>query len=126
MKIVVANSVGVDQDGYHMVHVPSRWSLGVKNFTNCSYYPWQLAYTSALLKRETKHEVKLLDGVLHGWNFAVYFELFQIEEGNAELPGERFGDLRGAGKVFFNDDLAEFFSRVLFLERQGLGQLFLV
>ena len=31
MKIVIANSVGVDSNGYHMVHVPSRWSLGVKN-----------------------------------------------------------------------------------------------
>ena len=73
MKIVVANSVGVDANGYHMVHVPSRWSLGVKNFTNCGYYPWQLAYTSALLKRETDHAVKFLDGVLKGWDFETYF-----------------------------------------------------
>lgn len=80
MKIVVANSVGVDQDGFHMVHVPSRWSLGVKNFTNCSYYPWQLAYTSTLLKRETKHDVKMLDGVLHGWNFAAYFDHLAAEK----------------------------------------------
>lgn len=80
MKIVVANSVGVDQDGYHMVHVPSRWSLGVKNFTNCSYYPWQLAYTSALLKRETPYQVKMLDGVLHGWDFAAYFDKLAAEK----------------------------------------------
>jgi|GEM_PF-268678 len=73
MKIVIANSVGVDANGYHMVHVPSRWSLGVKNFTNCGYYPWQLAYTSALLKRETGHEIKFLDGVLKGWGFDAYF-----------------------------------------------------
>jgi len=73
MKIVVANSVGVDANGYHMVHVPSRWSLGIKNFTNCGYYPWQLAYTSALLKRETDHQIKFLDGVLKGWDFETYF-----------------------------------------------------
>ncbi|PIQ96678.1 MAG: radical SAM protein [Nitrospinae bacterium CG11_big_fil_rev_8_21_14_0_20_56_8] len=73
MKIVVANSVGVDRNGYHMVHVPSRWSLGVRNFTNCGYYPWELAYTSALLKRDTAHEVKFLDGVLEGWDFDAYF-----------------------------------------------------
>jgi anaerobic magnesium-protoporphyrin IX monomethyl ester cyclase len=73
MNILVANSVGVDQDGYHMVHVPSRWSLGVKNFTNCGYYPWELAYTSSLLKRETPHHVKFLDGVLNGWDFETYF-----------------------------------------------------
>lgn len=73
MKIVVANSVGVDVNGYHMVHVPSRWSLGIKNFTNCGYYPWQLAYTSSLLKRETDHQIKFLDGVLNGWDFETYF-----------------------------------------------------
>ena len=73
MNIIVANSVGIDRDGYHMVHVPSRWSLGVKNFTNCGYYPWELAYTSSLLKRETNHHVKFLDGVLNGWDFETYF-----------------------------------------------------
>jgi anaerobic magnesium-protoporphyrin IX monomethyl ester cyclase len=73
MKVVVANSVGVDSKGYHMVHVPSRWSLGVKNFTNCGYYPWQLAYTSSLLKRETSHDIKMLDGVLNAWDFETYF-----------------------------------------------------
>ena len=63
MNIIVANSVGIDRDGYHMVHVPSRWSLGIKNFTNCGYYPWQLAYTSSLLKRETRPLRKI-----HGWS----------------------------------------------------------
>ncbi len=57
-----------------MVHVPSRWSLGVKNFTNCGYYPWQLAYTSSLLKRETKHKVRMFDGVLKAWCVETYFQ----------------------------------------------------
>jgi len=79
MKIVIANSVGVDPKGYHMVHVPSRWSLGVKNFTNCTYYPWELAYTSSLLKRDTDHEVKFLDGVLNAWDFHAYLERLRLE-----------------------------------------------
>jgi anaerobic magnesium-protoporphyrin IX monomethyl ester cyclase len=79
-NIIVANSVGIDRDGYHMVHVPSRWSLGVKNFTNCGYYPWQLAYTSSLLKRETNHHVKFMDGVLHGWDFETYFKYASAEK----------------------------------------------
>ena len=74
MDVLIANSVGVDRDGYHMVHVPSRWSLGVKNFTNCGYYPWQLAYTSSLLKRDTYHSIKLLDGVLRGWDVETYLK----------------------------------------------------
>ena len=80
MNIIVANSVGVDRDGYHMVHVPSRWSLGVKNFTNCGYYPWELAYTSSLLKRETNHHVKFMDGVLNGWDFETYFKHASAEK----------------------------------------------
>jgi anaerobic magnesium-protoporphyrin IX monomethyl ester cyclase len=79
-NIIVANSVGVDRDGYHMVHVPSRWSLGVKNFTNCGYYPWELAYTSSLLKRETDHHVKFLDGVLNTWDFETYFKHASAEK----------------------------------------------
>ena len=82
MKIVIANSVGVDTNGYHMVHVPSRWSLGVKNHTNCSYYPWELAYTSSLLKRETNHEIKFLDGVLNAWDFDTYIQRLQEEKPN--------------------------------------------
>ncbi len=80
MNIVVANSVGIDSTGHHMVHVPSRWSLGVKNFTNCGYYPWQLAYTSALLKRETGHRVKFLDGVLAGWDHDAYLAALEPEK----------------------------------------------
>jgi anaerobic magnesium-protoporphyrin IX monomethyl ester cyclase len=80
MKIVIANSVGVDINGYHMVHVPSRWSLGVKNFTNCGYYPWELAYTSSLLKRDTSHNIKFLDGVLNAWNFDTYMQRLREEK----------------------------------------------
>ncbi len=80
MKIVVANSVGVDSQGYHMVHVPSRWSLGIKNFTNCGYYPWQLSYACSLLKRDTKHQVKFLDGVLNAWDYATYLEKIALEK----------------------------------------------
>ena len=80
MKIVIANSVGVDSNGYHMVHVPSRWSLGVKNFTNCGYYPWELAYTSSLLKRDTDHDIKFLDGVLNAWDFYTYMQRLREEK----------------------------------------------
>ena len=80
MKIVIANSVGVDSNGYHMVHVPSRWSLGVKNFTNCGYYPWELAYTSSLLKRDTDHDIKFLDGILNAWDFDTYMQRLREEQ----------------------------------------------
>ncbi|HJP18683.1 MAG TPA: radical SAM protein [Nitrospinota bacterium] len=83
MKILILNSVGVDEKGFIMVHSPSRWSLGVKNFTNCVYYPWELAYTSALLKNKTDHEVKMLDGVQNRWNHDTYLE--KIHEENPDF-----------------------------------------
>jgi radical SAM superfamily enzyme YgiQ (UPF0313 family) len=52
----------------------------VKNFTNCGYYPWELAYTSSLLKRETNHNVKFMDGVLHAWDFETYFKHASAEK----------------------------------------------
>ena len=77
-KIVVANSVGVDSSGRYIIHSPSRWTTSVaKNpFT---WYPWELAYLTSLLKRETDHEVKLVDGCLRQLNVDQYAKLV-IEE----------------------------------------------
>ena len=59
MKIAIANSVGLDREGYYIIHSPSRWSWGQKNNKNAfTYYPWELAYTSSLLKRETDYEIR--------------------------------------------------------------------
>ncbi len=65
MKVVIANSLGIDSKGYYIIHSPSRWSEGVRKKENrFVYYPWELAYCSSLLKRETGHDVKFLDGCL--------------------------------------------------------------
>lgn len=80
MKILILNSVGIDEKGFVIVHSPSRWSLGIKNFTNCVYYPWELAYTSALLKNKSDHHVKMLDGILKQWDHKTYLENCLIEE----------------------------------------------
>jgi radical SAM superfamily enzyme YgiQ (UPF0313 family) len=74
MKVVLANSIGKDKNGYYIIHSPSRWSEGVKRRENWfAYYPWELAYTSALLKRETNHEVKLIDGCLERLDSENYY-----------------------------------------------------
>ncbi|RKY36888.1 MAG: radical SAM protein [Candidatus Omnitrophota bacterium] len=75
MKIVIANSIGIDKNGCYMIHSPSRWSEGVKNkYHWFAYYPWELAYLSSLLKKETKHRVKFLDGCLERLNFPAYYK----------------------------------------------------
>ncbi len=64
MKVAVCNSVGIDADGYAMIHSPSRWTNSTKDLNIFTYYPWQLSYCSSILKRDTDHEVKFFDGCL--------------------------------------------------------------
>ncbi|MBU1152687.1 radical SAM protein [bacterium] len=81
MKVVLANSVGIDKDGYYIVHSPSRWSFSAKDYKEqFTYYPWELAYTSSLLKRETNNKIKLLDGCLEKWDFKRYLEVLKEEK----------------------------------------------
>ena len=68
MKVAVCNSVGIDADGYAMIHSPSRWTNSTKDHNIFTYYPWQLAYCSSILKRDTEHEVKFFDGCLEKWD----------------------------------------------------------
>ncbi|HIE43855.1 MAG TPA: radical SAM protein [Candidatus Omnitrophica bacterium] len=80
VRIVIANSVGIDSKGYHIIHSPSRWSTGVKDKSNhFVYYPWELAYLSSLLKRETSHSVKFVDGCLLGLKKEEYLKVI-LEE----------------------------------------------
>jgi radical SAM superfamily enzyme YgiQ (UPF0313 family) len=68
-KIVLANSVGKDDYGFYIIHSPSRWSSGVKSLYNWfAYYPWELSYTSSLLKKYTDYKVKLIDPCLKRWD----------------------------------------------------------
>lgn len=68
MKIVVANSVGKLDSGQEVILFPSRWDSAVQGRRPFAYYPYELAYLSALLKRETACDVTMLDGNLHLWD----------------------------------------------------------
>ena len=74
MNVVLANSIGIDKNGIHIIHSPSRWSEGVRHPHHWfAYYPWELAYLSSLLKQQTPHRVKLLDGCLMRCTADVYY-----------------------------------------------------
>ena len=80
MKIVLANTVGIDSEGWSIIPYPSRWttaSLGHED--GYTFYPRDLAYLSSLLKRDTGHDVKLIDGCLARYNREEYAEVL-IEE----------------------------------------------
>ncbi len=69
MNIVICNAVGIDRDGNYIVHSPSRWSFSMKNYDDVfTYYPWELCYTSSLLKQSASHKVKFLDPCLEKWD----------------------------------------------------------
>ncbi|MBI5178717.1 MAG: radical SAM protein [Nitrospinae bacterium] len=86
MKIVLANSVGIGKDGERYVHFPSRWTaVEAPSWYDRSkgwmtFYPFMLAYCSALLKRDTPHAVKFLDGALNNWDHAAYLEKIAAEK----------------------------------------------
>ncbi len=91
MKIVLANSVGRDALGQWIIHSPSRWTEAVARPENWFvYYPWELAYLSSLLKKETGHDVTLVDGCLERLDArglarrisGLYPELLIVESGS--------------------------------------------
>lgn len=78
-RIVIANSVGIDSAGLAIIHSPSRWTNSSPDKNVFTYYPWELAYTSSLLKRETEHAVIFVDGCLEKYDTDAYFERIRKE-----------------------------------------------
>ncbi len=77
MKIIIANSIGIDECGNHIIHFPSRWTASVGKIKYFTYYPYELAYLSSLLKRELKSEIKMIDGNLLQLNGDAYIKLLR-------------------------------------------------
>lgn len=77
MNIVIANAPGVLDNGQEVILFPSRWDSGLPNGQHkpFAFYPYQLCYTAALLKRELPHaNVTMLDGNLEGWDGDTYIQ----------------------------------------------------
>jgi len=75
MNIVIANSVGKDLNGNYFIHFPSRWTAKMGKTREFTFYPYGLAYLSSILKKETKHKIKMLDGNLLGLKPTEYIKL---------------------------------------------------
>ncbi|VAX21524.1 hypothetical protein MNBD_NITROSPINAE04-584 [hydrothermal vent metagenome] len=75
MKIVTANCVGIDSDGWFIIPYPSRWTTSAKDYSDAfTYYPKDLGYLTSLLKQNTNHKVKLVDACLDRQNKEEYAE----------------------------------------------------
>ncbi len=81
MKIIVANTVGIDSEGWSIIPYHSRWTTASLGHDDAfTYYPRDLGYLSSLLKRDTDHEIKLLDGCLDRMNAERYAERIIAEK----------------------------------------------
>lgn len=74
MNIVIANGPGRLDTGSDVILFPSRWDSAVPQ-APFRFYPYELGYLSALLKREMPDaQVTLLDGNAQGWGAQEYAE----------------------------------------------------
>lgn len=86
MKILVANLPGVESNKEgsfrHYAKAGSRWPMTVGYARSVDYYPFPfwLAYTTALLKRDTKAEVVGLDGVAMDMTPDDFFKAVKIQK----------------------------------------------
>lgn len=80
MKVVIANSVGITGEGRKVIHFPSRWTATLPPPGGFTYYPYELAYLSTLLKRETDFDIKMVDGNLLDLNADQYIDLLLQEK----------------------------------------------
>ncbi|HPJ17003.1 MAG TPA: radical SAM protein [Candidatus Woesebacteria bacterium] len=75
-KILIANSIGVDDNGNNFILFPSRWSASVGKTKSFNYYPYELAYLSSLLKKKTNHKIRMVDGNLEKLTWKEYFKKY--------------------------------------------------
>lgn len=75
MNIVIANGPGILDNGNEVILFPSRWDSGVRGKKPFAFYPYELAYLSAMLKRELLDaNVTFLDGNLESWGADRYID----------------------------------------------------
>lgn len=79
MKIIVATPIGKSRDGLFYDLFPSRWSAASEFHSN-TYYPFDLAYLSSMLKRDTQQQIKMIDGNYQNYTIAKYTEVLIAEQ----------------------------------------------
>ncbi len=63
MKIVVCNPPGTFPGNRYPCPFPSRWTSMFHNYPVFTFFPYELAYCTSLLKRDLpQHQVKMVDG----------------------------------------------------------------
>ncbi|MFV7784342.1 B12-binding domain-containing radical SAM protein [Shewanella marisflavi] len=75
MFILVTTPVGRTETGDQIDYFPSRWSGSSGQYKVTTFYPFNLAYLTAMLKRDSKHRVRFVDMNYYGVDSDEYLAL---------------------------------------------------
>ena len=75
MFILVTTPVGRTELGEQIDYYPSRWSGSSGQYKVTSFYPFNLAYLTAMLKQSTTHQVKMVDMNYYGVDSEEYIDI---------------------------------------------------
>jgi len=78
IKVLIANSVGKDENGNNFILFPSRWTANVGKTKSFNFYPYELAYLSSILKKENCWDVLMVDGNFEALDWKKYFEKYKF------------------------------------------------
>lgn len=75
LNILISTPVGRTEAGNFIDYFPSRWSGSSGAYKTGTFYPYNLAYLSAYLKKETQHNIKMIDPNYYGIDFDEYIDI---------------------------------------------------
>ena len=75
MKILITTPVGRTNTGEQIDYFPSRWSGSSGQYKVTTFYPFNLAYLSVMLKQQTCHDVRFVDMNYYGVDSDEYIGL---------------------------------------------------
>jgi anaerobic magnesium-protoporphyrin IX monomethyl ester cyclase len=75
MYILVTTPVGRTELGDQIDYFPSRWSGNSGRYKVSTFYPFSLSYLTAMLKRDTSHQVRMIDMNYYGVDSAEYIDI---------------------------------------------------
>lgn len=75
VNILIMTPVGRTEAGDQIDYFPQRWSGSSGKFKVTTFYPFSLAYLSSCLKRDTPHQVRMVDANYYGVDSDEYVDI---------------------------------------------------
>ena len=114
MFILVTTPVGRTELGDQIDYFPSRWSGSSGKFKVTTFYPFNLSYLTAMLKRDTEHRVRMID--------MNYYGVDSDEYRNIVTSWDRLGDWSGQAPLELAATAGEG-PGVVIVQRQGPAEI---